>query len=72
MLRVGVLIPAYNEAESIARVLTDLPQTLVSDVVVDNGSTACASATLARSAPSAAPRSTVWLWPSAPTGGRAR
>lgn len=42
MLHVGVLIPAYNEAVSIARVLTDLPQTLVSDVVVvDNGSTAC-------------------------------
>jgi glycosyltransferase involved in cell wall biosynthesis len=39
-MRVGVVIPAYNEAESIGRVLEDLPRTLITQiVVVDNGST---------------------------------
>jgi len=39
-MRVGVLIPAYNEAESLPRVLADIPAELVERVVViDNAST---------------------------------
>lgn len=39
-MRVGVVIPAFNEAESIARVLANIPRQLVdSIVVVDNAST---------------------------------
>lgn len=38
-MRVGVVIPAHNEAESLGRVLADLPRELLSTiVVVDNGS----------------------------------
>ncbi len=37
---VAVIIPALNEAESIGRVIADLPRDLISDIiVVDNGST---------------------------------
>ena len=39
-MRVGVVIPAYNEAESLPRVLAAIPSALVSEVVVvDNAST---------------------------------
>lgn len=38
--RISVLIPAFNEEKSIARVISELPQGLVDEiVVVDNGST---------------------------------
>jgi len=38
-VRVSVVIPTHNEAQAIARVLTDLPSDLVSEVlVVDSGS----------------------------------
>jgi glycosyltransferase involved in cell wall biosynthesis len=38
--KISVLIPVYNEAESIAHVLEDIPKSLVDEVVVvDNGST---------------------------------
>ena len=39
-MRVSVIIPTWNEADAIGRVLDDLPRPLVSDViVVDGGST---------------------------------
>ena len=39
-MRVGVFIPAHNEAGSLPRVLADIPRSLVSEiVVVDNAST---------------------------------
>lgn len=38
--RISVLIPAFNEEKSIARVISELPQGLVDEIVViDNGST---------------------------------
>jgi glycosyltransferase involved in cell wall biosynthesis len=38
--KISVIIPVYNEAESIAHVLEDIPRSLVDEViVVDNGST---------------------------------
>ena len=37
---VAVIIPAFNEAESIIKVLSDIPKSLVGEVVVvDNNST---------------------------------
>jgi len=40
MAKIAVIIPAYNEVESIGRVLDDLPRAAVAQVVVvDNGST---------------------------------
>lgn len=39
-VRISVIIPAFNEQDSIAKVLEDIPQGLVHEViVVDNGST---------------------------------
>jgi glycosyltransferase involved in cell wall biosynthesis len=39
-MRVSIVIPTYNEASSIARVLDDIPSSLVTEVlVVDSGST---------------------------------
>lgn len=38
--RIGIIIPALNEEESIGRVISEIPKNLVSEiVVVDNGST---------------------------------
>lgn len=40
MMRVGVIIPARNEAAALKRVLTEIPRGLVHEIiVVDNGST---------------------------------
>jgi glycosyltransferase involved in cell wall biosynthesis len=47
-MRVGVLIPAYNEAGSIARVLAAIPQALISDVVVVDNASTDGTATVAR------------------------
>ncbi|MBI4353824.1 MAG: glycosyltransferase family 2 protein [Candidatus Omnitrophica bacterium] len=39
-IRVGIIIPARNEAEALARVVSEIPRQLVSEIiVVDNGST---------------------------------
>lgn len=38
-MRIAVLIPALNEAESLPAVLADIPPTVAQVVVVDNGST---------------------------------
>lgn len=39
-MRIGVIIPAYNEADSLPRVLRDIPRACVTEiVVVDNAST---------------------------------
>ena len=38
MNNVAVLIPAYNEAPSIAQVLNALPYSITEVVVIDNGS----------------------------------
>lgn len=47
--RIVAIIPVYNEAESIARVLADLPRAWVEEViVVDNGSTDATAETAAR------------------------
>jgi glycosyltransferase involved in cell wall biosynthesis len=37
-VRVSVVIPTYNEAQSIARVLTDIPRTVEEVLVVDSDS----------------------------------
>jgi hypothetical protein len=37
-LRISLIIPAYNEAESLPRVLTSIPKCITEVVVVDNGS----------------------------------
>ena len=38
-MRVSVIIPTYNEAQAIGRVVGDLPSNLVTEVVVDSNST---------------------------------
>jgi glycosyltransferase involved in cell wall biosynthesis len=50
--RVGitVIIPAFNEAEAITRVISDIPQKLVSEVVVVNNNSTDATAERARGA----------------------
>ena len=45
-----VIIPAFNEADSIARVLADIPKNLVAEVVVVNNNSADATSENARNA----------------------
>lgn len=49
-MRVGVLVPAFNEAGSIARVLADLPRHLVDTIVVVDNDSTDATAEIARQA----------------------
>jgi glycosyltransferase involved in cell wall biosynthesis len=46
---ISVIIPAYNEADSIAKVLADIPESLVTEVVVVNNNSADSTAENARS-----------------------
>ncbi len=39
-LEIGAIIPAYNEADSIAKVLADIPQNLLAEAVVVNNNSA--------------------------------
>ena len=45
-----VIIPAFNEADSIARVLADIPKRLVAEVVVVDNNSSDATARIAREA----------------------
>ncbi len=47
---IAVIIPAFNEAEAIGRVIADIPRELVSEVVVVNNNSTDATAERARSA----------------------
>ncbi len=47
---IAVIIPAFNEAEAIAKVIADIPRGLVSEVVVVNNNSTDATAERARSA----------------------
>ena len=45
-----VIIPAFNEAESIAKVLAEIPKDIVSEVIVVNNNSKDATATVAKAA----------------------
>ncbi|MEM7009732.1 MAG: glycosyltransferase, partial [Thermodesulfobacteriota bacterium] len=45
-----VIIPAYNEQESIAKVIADIPKDLVSEVVVVNNNSSDKTSEVAQSA----------------------